>query len=420
MNVFTRYRNEISTFAAIMACVMVTRLLFVWLMPATYSNDMLTWPHMVEVLKEGKNPYSTGLLNYPPFWIQVLYGVYKVSEITSISVIGLVQVILAGSEVAVAFLCWQLLRKFFGVTGSLKTLLVAFAFNPILILLTCQHGNIDIIVAFWILLFAWFLLHYLATRSVVSWLAACFFLGIGILTKTIPVILLPLLFVGVKQRERSVTLFGLVLLFSPVALGMSIIYVLDPANVGGHVLGYRSLGGWYGITGFLGRLNAFHLIELYSKISPFMMLGLIGFFSWYCGKRDSLTPQDVVRIALSLLVFIPTFGPGYSPPYILWFLPLLVIYYFLSSAGIRKFLMVGYVITAATYIVEYAFFNSHGAFLSKINPSPQMIALCDELGARPTQVLIRIPMFLFFVSVYVLIARELRASGNNDPKLFRS
>lgn len=404
-------RKDFPALLKIIGCLILVRLLFIAFMPQSYAVDMYAWPRLIDGLNAGKNPYAADLFNYPPFWIQIVYIINKLSLYTAIPVIRLIQVTLIAAEILVVLVSWSLLRRFFNVFSPVVPFIVAFALNPILVLLNCQHGNIDIIVALWLLLCVYMILDHLHTQSPVSWLMACFFLGLGILTKTIPLMLAPLLLIGIRRLPVAHILFGAALLLLPVTLGMSIVYVLEPDGVTRNVLGYRSLGGWYGITGILSWLNASGISVVYSRISPWIMMSLMSFLGWFCWRRGPILSVDVVRIALLLLVFIPTFGPGYSPPYTVWFVPLLIILYFTASPSLRRLLLVGYFITSLDYIIEYAFFNSHGAFMSRFIPQQYMYDLCDQLGARHAQVLIRMPMFLFFTILYITLIRDLSRSA---------
>ena len=378
-------------------------------MPHTYSKDLYGWLHVIDLLKEGKNPYTdSGLLNWPPFWMQMLFAIHKVSFHTSMSDTRLIQIVLISGEAIAMILTYWILKRFFKIQNASKILVIAWALNPIAILLSCQHCNFDIFVGLWILVFAFMMLKFFEDRSPVSWLMACFFLGIGILTKTVPLIVSPLLLIGIQKQNISTKIFGFVLMITPVVLGMSIIYTLAPEGVKNDVIGYRSVVGWYGITGILGLLKMYSAITFYAAISPLIFIGLMFLAAWYSLKNMLFNPQQFVKITLLLLMAIPTFGPGYSPPYILWYMPLLIIFYSFSGAQMRGLLVAGYIILAATYLAEYALLDGHGAFLVKLIHSPSMMNLGNALGDSAHQVLIRLPMFTWYIILFISIIPSLR------------
>lgn len=407
MNSSQDKKNHIRLILLILSVLLLTRVLFIFLMPATYSKDLYAWLNVIDVLKNGGNPYrDTGVLNWPPFWMQLIYGVGRIAGITSLPAAKLFQALLIGGECAVVVVCYSILTKFFRFRNMTAAFLAAFAISPICVFLNCQHGNFDVFVGLWILLYAYALLSFYGNKSPVNWLAACFFLGMGILTKTVPFILSPLLLIGIQKQEKPITLFGLVLLLAPVTIGMSIIYTLSPAGVSDHVLGYRSMAGWYGISGMLNVLGADTAIDAYGNASAWFISCLMLIIAWRVRKVNTLQPEKLVTALFMLLVFVPTFGPGYSPPYILWYLPLMFIYYVSATPSVKKFMMAGYIVLAATYITEYAFFNSHGAFMKFLDPSDSMAALCGKMGASKSQSLIRLPMFITYIIFYGILLRD--------------
>ena len=389
-------------------CFVVARVLFIWLMPATYSRDMFAWLRVMEILKEKGNPYAlVGSLNWPPFWMVTLFGVKQLAQWTHISETHTIQAVLIAGEAITLGLTYLTIKRFFATERLIPVLLFGLALNPISILLSCQHGNFDVFVGMWVLATVYMLLEYNQSDAAEHWLMACFCLGMGIFTKTIPFILIPLLVPGFVRQRWMVRFFGALMLFVPVAIGMAVIYALATEGVTNCVLNYRSMPGWYGITGLLNLAKAISPIFLYQSIAPYLMVSLMLLFSWRNIKRKVFTSTEIVVTALLLLVFVPTFGPGYSPPYINWFLPLLVIFYVASPPTMKRFLVTGYVVVGLTYCVEYAWYPSLGGFWAAMNPSPRVAELSEYLGAQLQQVVIRIPMFLFFVALYCMLVRYL-------------
>lgn len=377
---------------------------FILLMPATYSKDMYGWLEVIEILKRGANPYrESGLLNYPPFWMQILYGVSKLSLITKVSATHIIQLILISAEAIVMLVSYVILIGLGKSKSLLLPVIIAFAINPVSILLNCQHGNFDVFIGLWLLLLFYLLSEFYKHNSPVSWLMACFVLGIGILTKTIPFILIPVMLIGIQKQNKLTNLFGVVLILMPVTLGISIIYALAPEGVSSNVLGYRSMAGWYGISGILNLIGQIDLIDKYSAISPFIILLLMLLVTLRVRKIDRLSPNQLLVLLLCLLVFLPTFGPGYSPPYVLWFLPLTVIYFFMVDKIRQRIMVIGYVILVLTYIIEYATFSSHGAFIQYFDSSETTRQICELWGKSKSQSLIRLPMFAFYLLFYALL-----------------
>lgn len=386
--------------------LLFSRILFVCLMPATYSTDLNSWLRVIEMLDKGENPYNSGVLNWPPVWMQFLFAVGRLSEITTIPKIYLIQSLLVIAECAGLVLTYCILLKLEVKEKLSIVLMTGLALNPICIFLSCQHCNFDVFIGVWILLFVYLMLGYFKEKEPYYWLAASFCLGMGILTKTIPFVLSPILLVGVLNRKAGITFFGLMLLFMPVTIGMSIIYTLCPNGVSQNVLSYRSMAGWYGITGLMNLKDMDNLIEAYRSISPFLILALMAWTSVSVYRKETITCKQLIVLALTILVFLPTFGPGYTPPYILWYLPLGVIYYFLAGADGKHLMMAGLLILCLTYTFEYAMFNSHGSFIKFFTHSERVAVFSEKVGHSAYQTMIRLPMFLFYLTFFVSLLRD--------------
>jgi hypothetical protein len=407
MHILKKYQTDIKSIFFILGVFLVARLLFILLMPYTFSNDIYGYVTVIEIFKRNGDPYKdTFYLNYwPPFWMQILYVLSIISKILPISSIRILQFFLIIIEALVIIVSYGITKKFFQQKKVIFFLIIAMALNPISILLTCQHGNFDFLVELWILLFIWSLINFHINKSITFWLMACFFLGIGIITKTIPIILIPLLLPGIQNQSISTKLFGFILLFTPVVIGMSIIIALEP-HVFYHTMNYRSGPGWFGITGIFNLMNALSLINFYVFISPFLFLTFILFISKYTYNIKILDESQIISICLLLLLFIPTFGPGYASQYISWFLPIVVILYSLSTKRMKNVLIIGYIIASFTYLIEYAFFTSHGAFMTKFIPTEKIIFLSNLLSTKKMQFLIRLPLFLFYLMLFLILLKN--------------
>jgi hypothetical protein len=219
--------------------------------PGARSFDALGSETIVKVLEVGGNPYqATSLLNHPPLWMQLVFCLSKVAAVLGVPFFRVLQIFLILVESGVIILLFKLIQEVAPTASIRKIVIIGLALNPIAILLVCQHCNFDVLVALWLMLFMNRLLRYNRANDLGDWLSACLFLGLGILTKTVPLVLIPMLAGGFRQATASLRFLGSVLLFGPVTLGMSIIYVLAPDDVTTKVLAYRSGGDpCFGIPG---------------------------------------------------------------------------------------------------------------------------------------------------------------------------
>jgi tRNA A37 threonylcarbamoyladenosine synthetase subunit TsaC/SUA5/YrdC len=108
------------------------------------------------------------------------------------------------------------------------------------------------------------------------------------------------------------------------------------------------------------------------------------------------------------MLAIPLFGPGYGPQYLFWSIPLLAtVYYATDDIAMKRLLLVAYEIAAMTYIIEYGFFPSHGALALQEWPGAITLVLyADNISTKGGETLVRLPLFLALLVVFVKIARE--------------
>ena len=425
----------------VLLVALIARFSFMAFMPTKVrSTDTASWENAVAVLDAGQNPYrETPVLNWPPLWLQLIYLMSRVSITLDVPFFRVLQTFLTCADALVILVLFHVIRQIAPQVRPLVPILLGIALNPAVILLTCQHGNFDVIVALWVLLFVSQLVEYNQSKNSLDWLAACVFLGLGILTKTVPLALCPMLAGGLRRVAWKFKWLGLALVFGPVALGMSVIYVLAPEDVLTKVLAYRSINRMFGISGLLNLAGAENRIGL-SDVIFYLLLTtggiLVAIQFW---RREKLQARAIALCAALFLAAIPGLGPGYSPTYIYWFLPLLIISGLLYRGFWRWAVVVFLGIAATTYLVEYALYPSHGMYLIHIlfpTPSeatevyqfpadyPKMDQLKEWIErvhimySRQGQILTRMPLFICYLAILVngiwLFARDLRAE--NRPR----
>ena len=189
----------------------VARLAFMLIVPpGARSFDAFSWETTAKYLEMGVNPYqATPLLNWPTLWMQLIFCLSKVAAFLGVPFFRVLQIFLILVESGVIILLFKLIQEVAPTQNIRRIIIIGIALNPIAILLVCQHCNFDIIVALWLLLFMNTLLRYNRANSLGDWLSACLFLGLGILTKTVPLILFPMLAGGFRQATASLGFWGL-------------------------------------------------------------------------------------------------------------------------------------------------------------------------------------------------------------------
>jgi hypothetical protein len=371
-----------------------------WLLPeAAHSVDVDHWQLVAAVLADGGNPYrDTILLNWPPIWMQLIFALDKTASLLGLPFFRVLQVFLIVVESLLIVGLSLVIRQVAPGVDARKILLWGVALNPVAILLVVQHGNFDTLVALWLVLFAASLLRYGRTGEAADWLAACLFLGLGVVTKTVPFVLAPLLADGFRRSPALVRFIGCSLLLGPVVLGMSIVYVLSPAEVTANVLAYRSFSGWFGVTGLLSLAGYPGLLPVWSAVFSVLTVFALAFATLGIWRRRPDAGETLLLGGL-LLAAVPALGPGYAPQYFSWLLAFLPAT-FAAFPGRWRLVLSGFAAVASiTFVVEYALFPSHGMFLTRLSPSEPFVTWSQTLSSQAGQTLVRLPLFLAFLAL---------------------
>jgi hypothetical protein len=376
------------------------RLIFLRFLPAgAESADLHSWQIVAAELLAGRNPYqTTPFLNWPPLWMQMIAIIDKAAHVLQIPFTTLLRLVLITSDVAVVIVTHRL-AVFLGLAKARLIVLAGLALNPISILLVCQHANFDTLVALTIVLCIAALLRFGVSENAVDWLFAALALGIGTLTKTIPMILVPLLSTAWKKLDRPALVLGALLFAGPVVLGLSVLIALTPYAIFQHVIQYRSLGGVFGVSGILAATVTPSLARLVRVLLLLILGAIVVLASIWTARRQLKDPRRLILLGAFLLISIIILGPGYGSQYISWFLPLLVLSASSFDPVWRRVLIVWGAIAVATYIVEYLFLPSHGALLTHVIAGANF-PWASELGTPSKLTLLRLPLFFSYCVVW--------------------
>ena len=206
----------------ILGLSILVRALFITWMPAqAISSDLMHWGDAARYFRVGANPYSEPRLqwNWPPFWIPMLHVLYHLTD-GLIPFFTAVRAYLIAIESTLAICLYFVVRRFFPQTSALRLLVMGVSLNPICVLLVCQHGNFDVLASLFGILALAMLLIFRGGHDILRWLWACAFLGLAILTKTVPWVLVPLLAIGARGLNTRALALGTLLLVGPTLYGL--------------------------------------------------------------------------------------------------------------------------------------------------------------------------------------------------------
>lgn len=389
---------------------------YIVLLPSyAYSWDMSCWEEIAQFIGSGTNPYmTTTSLSWPPFWLMCLFVLDRIAEAGSVAFLDVLRAFLLVVESIGLVLAWLLARRTASGTNATKVLLYGLALNPIAILLTCQHGNFDSLVSLWVMAFLLALLAYLRTKEPMDWLLACLFLGLGVMTKTVPFALAPLLMPGAKVMTRKARMVGAALFAGPSAVGLGVLFALAPESIIERVLLYSPVPGRFGFSGIATILGIPEAIPTLGRICSFTILALIG---WGCAKAwswENVRESQVVLLAGLILLAIPTLGPGFGPQYAFWFLAPLAVSYLSGSVRWKVTLVAVYVVTAVTYVLLYGFAWDLGQSIFFLWDSPHARWLGAALRHNAPRAWVTLPMFVSWLGLLAAGFLEFRAQAAEE------
>jgi len=458
----------------VLAVSWLARAVFIVAIGDAHSLDVDYWRGALAAQDEGTNPYETGVLNWPPLWLMVIVGLDYAANLVDLGFWTLLRLYLVLIESAVVVTLYLTLVSAGAERGAVRrALLVGIALNPVTIILVCQHGNSDVQVGLLVTLTVAALAAHRRSRDVVMWLAGCLFLGLGVLAKTAPLVLAPLLVPGARRASRAERTLGAALFLGPAALGVGVILALAPTAVLDHVIGYRSTRGFFALygmvtefaiydvsfavvslvaicalaalvalwrrwspvtpgTGFLlfatGLvISALWLVELVDRFSSIdararygtaFTLALVVGVAWLFRRLWSEEPPTLSRLFLLVSVIfmlVVAFGTGYGSQYAYWFIPALVGTYVLLDDAWRRLLQIAYVVAGLTYAIEYAFVPFLGSWaVAMFGSSEWMVDFADYLSTPHRWVLFRLPLFVVYL---VVIAAGIgRLARTDEPE----
>jgi hypothetical protein len=455
--------------ALVLGASWLARIVFVAVVGDAHSVDVGSWELAVAVRAEGQNPYETGVLNWPPLWLEIIVVLDALADLLDVSFLSVLRVYLVLVESAIVVTLYLTLVSIGARRDAVvRALLVGIAVNPVMIILVCQHGNSDVNVGLLVTLACSALIVHQRSRDVVVWLVGCLLLGLGVLAKTTPLVLAPVLAPGARLAPRTGRALGAALFLLPVVIGLSVILALAPDAVHRYVIQYRTAPGNFGFPGVLQGVTA---RDVWSRLALIAVLALLALVIWLAGRmrheplsgtRAVLVGLTILMVAALLLVevleaftigardkydtaftiallsavvlmsvrlwraqplpaeslyllvalifmVVVVFGTGYAAHYAPWFIPSLIATYVLLDDAWRRLLLIGYVIAGATYAVEYALISFLGAYLDPLFGYPQWVDDAGQwLQINHRWGLVRLPLVVIYLVVIAAGIARLR------------
>ena len=247
------------------------------------------------------------IFNHPPFMVRVLAGINVVKAATGIPVRVTIRLLDTAADLGTVLLTAAILRHMFGSIPLLSMLLAVIA--PSWIFISGFHANTDPLMVFFLVL----AVYLIEVRGQTAWGMFAFALATGI--KVVPIFLLPALLLWFRDwRERFRALLILATFWFVTAMPW---LVNTPLAMAGHIFGYRSITGHWGIgvlfNIFYGQASVFNNYGLY------LLAIVMVTAAWLMNRRGA---RAALFCQFGFLLFLfHLLTPGFGIQYLAWLTP---------------------------------------------------------------------------------------------------
>jgi len=280
--------------------------LLVRLLPAALiygTEDVRGWEAMGCALAEGRNPYPTNYVSWPPFWLPWTMASWMVSSALNLPFYFVVKLLPIAADIILTFVLYSA-AKAYGRKPFATAL--AYALNPIAIYTSAIHGQFDSIPALCTTLAV--LLTRRETRDW-EWHSAGTWLGVGAAFKTWPLFVLPAVLAPLRKLRHKAGL-------AAIAMGIFVGAVFLQWPFAGRravtdVLRYRSATGWWGLA-------SLHVLNDSFGLSADSLMWLFYVAMAAAGLLVLLAKPRATDGALLMLLTFLAFTPGFGIQYLVW------------------------------------------------------------------------------------------------------
>ena len=312
-----------------------------WL-PVGAGYDIESFRMVTDALRSGQEVYAASLGRHPylPFQMFIMGGMAALSVATGLPFVVAIKLPAILADVAITGLIYRLVAERRGRDWAAYAALL-YALNPVSLLVSAYHGQFEAITLL-LLVGAWALWE----RPRVGASAAA--LGLAILNKTWPVVLLPVFFIRLANWRARI-LHALIALGIPALAVVAYLLAYDaaPMTMLGRALTHRGVAGYWGPSAVVFPLAAAQpalqpLADALLALRNPLLLAAVLLALWWTQRQSALDALLTVQLA----VFAVTVGFGIQ--WLVWPVP------FALLAGQERWLRV-YSLAAALMLAVHLF-----------------------------------------------------------------
>ena len=330
------------TLPIILLIAAVARLVPALWLPVGAGYDIESFRMVTDALRSGQEVYAASLGRHPylPFQMFIMGGMAALSVATGLPFVVAIKLPAILADVAITGLIYRLVAERRGRDWAAYAALL-YALNPVSLLVSAYHGQFEAITLL-LLVGAWALWE----RPRVGASAAA--LGLAILNKTWPVVLLPVFFIRLANWRARI-LHALIALGIPALAVVAYLLAYDaaPMTMLGRALTHRGVAGYWGPSAVVFPLAAAQpalqpLADALLALRNPLLLAAVLLALWWTQRQSALDALLTVQLA----VFAVTVGFGIQ--WLVWPVP------FALLAGQERWLRV-YSLAAALMLAVHLF-----------------------------------------------------------------
>lgn len=291
-----------------------------WL-PVGAGYDIESFRLVTNALQSGNEVYTSVLGRHPylPFQMYLMGAMAWLSEWTGLPYVAAIKLPAVAADVALTWLIYRSLSKMGRHPSTTATFALLYALNPVSVLVTAYHGQFEAITLL-LMVISWSFWRF-GRRANASAIA----LGFAILNKTWPVIMLPVMWLRLRDT-RSRLFYTLLAVGIPVA-GVALyllVFSADPQPMLRRALTHRGVPGYWGIGSILAPLGetspaAQTLFENLNAVRNVLLVTGIGLALWWTRRQEALD----ALLTVILTVLAVTVGLGIQ--WLVWPIPFALI-----------------------------------------------------------------------------------------------
>jgi hypothetical protein len=333
----------------VMGFALTARLLPAYILPVGAGYDIESYQIVGDLMLQGKDVYTSSetekrhpYLPFQMYWLATARTIAATGQMPFAKTVK-VEPILADVAIALTLFASLLRSSQQNTSAGLRTAFLGgmlYALNPIPIFVAAYHGQFDPVPALFILWSFFSLNSY-------PWLSGIW-LGLGILSKSWPVLALPSLFAGISDRRKRISFLILtgVIPLAGVLLYASI-FETNLVSILNRTTGYNWGIGVWGYTIFFKLLSyfrpttmgVFNWLVTFARLLTLAGLGLVW---WFRARKES--PQDGF---LTILVTFFAITHAFSIQYLMWLIPFAVLC--LDLKWLRWYTIAAFIYMFVTY-----------------------------------------------------------------------